>query len=162
MEKKSIKSLKVMCYVALVFCLLYMVAIFIEGLSYFYENDSGKYIRWNHDEVSIFSCAIAIGYLVALLSSAILLSLVFINILKGIREGHLFPKRNVLPLYLLTIPGFIYSFCSGHNLETALGDNAHGYFCITETVVFYPLMILIFAQMYRIASIAAEENELTV
>ena len=56
----------------------------------------------------------------------------------------------------------LFSVCSGHNLETALGDNAHGYFCITETVVFYPLMILIFAQMYRIASVAAEENELTV
>lgn len=160
MKKKGVQSLKVLCYVALTFCALYLIAIFIECPSYFYANDSGAYVRWNVDQAWVRGL-IAIGYASLAFVAVMLSAWFFANILRGIRGGDIFPRRNVGILYALAVVLFPFSVFS-KNLTVALSAAPHGSVEITDASILLPLAVLIFAQMYKIAQQAVEDSNLTV
>lgn len=160
MEKNSIKSLKVICRVALTLCVLYCIAIIIQSPKYFHENPGGEFIRW-HGENAWIKGTIVIGY-VATASIAVLLSaLFFLNILRGIKEGNIFPKRNISILHGLTLVTFMLSFFSS-NLSVALSAEEHGTIVVTDINILLPLAVFTFTQMYKIAHVAMEDSRLAI
>ena len=160
MKKKGVQSLKVLCYVALTFCALYLIAIFVECPSYFYANGKGEYVRWNIENAWIRGM-IAIGYVSLAFVAVVLSAWFFMNILRGIRGGDIFPRRNVCILYALAMVLFPFSVFS-KNLTLALSASPHGSIEITDTNILLSLAVLIFAQMYKIAQQAVEDSNLTV
>lgn len=160
MEKNNVKSLRVMCYLALVLCAIYGIAVIVQCPEYFLANAGGEYVRWKGENAWIKG-SIAIGYVSTALIAIFLASCFFFNILKGIKTENIFPKHNIKVLYFLTATTFFLLFFSD-NLSMALSANPHGIIVMTDINLLLPLAVFIFTQMYKIAHMAMEDSRLAI
>ena len=160
MKKNNVKSLRVMCYVALVLCAVYGIAVIVQCPGYFLANAGGEYVRWEGENAWIKGL-IAIGYVSTALIAILQASCFFFNILKGIRKADFFPKQNIKVLYFLTATTSFLPFFSD-NLSMALSANPHGFIVVTDINLLLPLAVFIFTQMYKIAHMAMEDSRLAI
>ena len=77
----------------------------------------------------------------------------------SIREGVLFPRKNIALLYVCVLASFIYFLCND-NLHIV--TQAERSFRITFEALVVPSLILVFAFLYKAAVQINEENSLTI
>ena len=151
-KNKTLKNIRRCCYIALTFCAAWTILM---GANFFQIFTNTK-IEWS--ENTIVKIVLVAAYLISC-SSAIYLCVKFIlNILKGLSENTAFPKSNVKLLFWLTLTCFIYLLCTSN--EPILYDEFS--FDLVSTNFVAPLILLLFAFMYKIAADAVEENNLTI
>lgn len=84
--------------------------------------------------------------------------------LQGVRRGDLFPRRNVLVINAVALLSFLSSIFSTNVKEVyrAAQESDYGSLELTDSSFGILLLLLIFAQVYRIAGRLARENQLTI
>ena len=158
MKDKTIKNIRICCYVALVFCALWIVVM----VNYLIADILGygpwpKAVDWSQNtamKIAVLACC--------LLGSAAMIALsikVVLNILKGIRENIVFPKSNVKLLFWMAFVDFVYML-GFTNLPNLWNDDV--IFTLLHTNFITPFLLLFFAFMYKVAADAVEENNLTI
>ena len=160
MEKKSIKTLKGLCYAALVLIVLGLVLVCVQ--SYFVlTTGSGKgVINWGSPDM-VTKLGIFIGQRVAVLAMAVLCGAFVVNILRYIKGGSIFSRANVVLLRVMAVVVPIYSFLSD-NMDIACSPGEAGEFGLTDNPFVYTMIVLIIGQLYKLAYDAAKEQELTI
>ena len=158
MKDKTLKSIRVCCYVALAFCALW-VAIMV---NYLIADILGygpwpKPVDWSQN--TVMKALVLASYLLGTVAMIALSVKVVLNILKGIRENTVFPKNNVKLLFWLALADFVYML-GFSNLWTLWQDDT--IFQLQHTNFVTPFFLLFFAFMYKVAADAVEENNLTV
>lgn len=99
---------------------------------------------------------------VLLLTSLALLGLTilfFVNLWKGLKQGNIFPRNNFSVLCWQAGVAMFHFLCAD-NLDFIFGENNE--LSINLKVLFIPVFLLVCAMLYRLANIAAEENNLTI
>ena len=94
MKDKTIKNIRICCYVALAFCVLWIVVM----VNYLIADVLGygpwpKAVDWSQNKamkIAVLACCLVGSVAMIALSIKVV-----INILKGIRENVAFPKSNV-------------------------------------------------------------------
>ena len=158
MINKTFKNIRICCYVALVFCALWIVVM----VNYLIADVLGygpwpKTVDWSQDtamKIAILACCL----LGAVAMIALSIKVVF-NILKGIRENMVFPKNNVKLLFWMALADFVYML-GFTNLPNLWDDDV--VFKLLHTNFVMPFLLLFFAFMYKVAADAVEENNLTI
>ena len=158
MKDKTIKNIRICCYVALVFCALWVVVM----VNYLIADILGygpwpKAVDWSQNtamKIAVLACCLVGSVAMIALSIKVV-----INILKGIRENVAFPKSNVKLLFWMALVDFVYML-GFTNLPNLWSDDV--IFTLLHTNFITPFFLLFFAFMYKVAADAVEENNLTV
>lgn len=115
-------------------------------------------ITWQED-IKALQITIAILRCVSLMAFFGSLLLFIVNFIHSIKAGQLFPKRSIPLLFVCTATSFIYFLCNDNlHIVTCAERN----FVITMESMIVPMIILVFAFMYKAAVQVYEENSLTI
>ena len=160
MNNKTVKFLKIVCYVMLALIPLWVIFYGIQ--SYFVlTNGTGEgVIHWDSPMIGL-KLTMFIVHRIALLTMAGLFAAFIINILRYLKDGTIFNRANVTLLWIMVCVLPIYSFLSD-NMSIVCSPSEHGELVITDNVFLYPLVALIIAFLYKIAYDVAEEQKLTI
>lgn len=160
MEKTSIKTLKVACYVLIVCILLWVIFYGIQSY-YVLTTGSGEgVINWASPRIGV-KVALFVVHRLAILAMAGLFAAFAINILKHLKGGTIFCRGNVMLLWIMVALVPIYSFVSD-NMGIACSPKEHFDVVLTDNPIFYTIVALIIALLYKLAHEAAEEQKLTI
>ena len=158
MKDKTIKNIRICCYVALAFCLVWaglMVNYLIIDL--FVDGVLPRPVDWSQNTVVKIMALVC--YVLGTIAMVALCIKVVVNILKGIRENTVFPKNNVKLMFWMALADFVYML-GFTNLPVLWSDKSLFYLQHTNFVT--PFLLLFFAFMYKVAADAVEENNLTI
>jgi hypothetical protein len=160
MKDKTLKNIKICCYVALAFCLVWVISNIITinfTLGMVGVKASSHSINWSENtamKVIVLAC-----YLLGSVAMIALCVKAVFNVLKGIRENTVFPRSNEKLMFWIALADFIYLF--GYcNLQILWDDDA--VLALTNNIFITPFFLLFFAFMYKVAADAVEENNLTI
>ena len=164
MKQKTFKNIRTVCIIALFMCVIWALVMLGHFLTMSLAPNHdffGKMVGLKIMDWSTHPTAKTIYFIVYVISTAIMIWLcvkAVCNILKGIKEGVVFPKSNVKLFYWMALADFIY-MAVNRNSTFLYGFNSI-YFNHDNFTT--PFIILILAMMYKVASQAVEENNLTI
>ena len=164
MKQKTFKNIRTVCIIALAMCgiwALVMLGHFLTMSLAPNHDFFGKMVGLKIMDWSTHTKAKIIYFILYVISTIVMIWLcvkAVCNILKGIKEGVVFPKSNVKLFYWLALADFIY-MAVNRNSTFLYGFNSI-YFNHDNFTT--PFIILILAMMYKVASQAVEENNLTI
>ena len=160
MSKKSVKYLKIVCYVLLA---LISLCVIFYGIQSYYILSTGSgegVINWDSPRLGL-KFTIFILHRLVLFTVVGIFTAFIINILRYLKDGSIFNRTNVILLWIMVLLLPFYSLLND-NISIAFSTSAHGTFVLTDNFFFYPLVALIVALLYKIAYDAAEEQKLTI
>ena len=158
MSSKTSKNIRLCCFMALAFCLVWAVSMVVNfTASLFGTNAALHPIDWTKN--TFMKVVAVFCYVVGTIALVTLCVMAVINTLKGLRKNIAFPRSNVKLLFWVALADFIYLF--GYwNLQTLWNDDV--VFQLQHTNFITPIFLLFIAFMYKVAADAVEENNLTV
>lgn len=158
MKNKTFKNIRICCYVALAFCVIWTISMmFTLCVDMFGNRASSHPIDWSiHTCKKIIVLACYVG---GTATMTLLCFKVVINIMNGLQESIAFPRSNEKLLFLIAMADFVRLF--GHANVVTLWDDDLVLALVPENII-TPFFLLFFAFMYKVAADAVEENNLTV
>ena len=160
MERKSIKTLKIACYV-LIICIPLWVAFYCVQSYFVLTTGSGEgVINWGSPRIEL-KVGLFIAHRVTLLVMAGLFAAFAVNILKHLKGGTIFNHANVVLLWMMVVLLPIYSLIND-NMGIVGSPDEHFDTVLTDNPIFYTIVALIIALLYKLAYDAAEEQKLTI
>ena len=160
MNKKTVKFLKIVCYVMLALIPLWLIFYGIQSY-YVLTTGSGEgVINWDSPRIGV-KLTFFILHRLAMLTMAGLFTAFIINILRYLKDGTIFSRANVILLWVMVLVLPIYSFLSD-NKGIACEPTDNLAIVITDNMFLYPLVALIIASLYKIAYDVAEEQKLII
>jgi hypothetical protein len=157
MKKRLQKSLTGICLFIILIGSVSVLVTVDQTFGYFGEPVE-QAISWSEDIMAL-QMAIVILRCVSLMAFFGCLLLFIINFVHSIKAGQLFPRKSIPQLFVCAAVSFIYFLCND-NLHIV--TSAERNFVITMESVIVPLVILVFAFMYKAAVQVSEENSLTI
>ncbi len=157
MKKRLQKSLTGICLFIILIGSTSVLVTVDQTFGYFGEPVE-QAISWSEDIMAL-QMAIVILRCVSLMAFFGCLLLFIINFVHSIKAGQLFPRKSIPLLFVCAAVSFIYFLCND-NLHIV--TSAERNFVITMESVIVPLVILVFAFMYKAAVQVSEENSLTI
>lgn len=118
----------------------------------------GVALREGYETVQI---AIAISYSVFPLLLIITQMTFLIKQLKSIKNGIIFAKSNSKYLVIWSILWLFYDFCASQ-VGNMIAAGIFNQITIHGTIIGIPIVVLLFAILYKLAADVAEENNLTI
>lgn len=157
-EPQSTKTLRRICYAALVFCLLLIVAYCIQTFHHF-----AQIVPADNTNLRATFLTLFYGHFVTKVALLLLCALFAIFQLGGLRQGDLFPRRNVGIIVAAGIVAFLSSIFEANVEQIYKPIIEHSTVIeIKDGAIAILLLLLVFAQVYRIGGNAARENQLTI
>lgn len=160
MEKTSSRVLKIVCVLALV-CILMWVVFYAIQSYYVLTTGSGRgVINWESPHIGLKLAMFAVNRLLILTLAGLMAAFV-VNILKCLRGGMIFNRANVVLLWIMAIVLPIHSFISD-NMGYACSASEHYQWGLTDTPFVYAIVAVLVAMLYKLAYDAAREQQLTI
>ena len=158
MKEKTLKNIKLCCYIALAFCLVWAILMTYNLIAnMFGDNASSHPVDWSvHTTMKI---VVLVFYVLGTFAMITLCIKAVFNTLKGLRENTVFPRSNEKLIFWIALADFIYLLGFG-NLPILWNDDM--VFYLQHTNFITPFFLLFFAFMYKVAADAVEENNLTI
>ena len=160
MKKTSDRVLKIVCVLALICIVIWVVFYAIQ--SYYVLTTGSGYgvINWGSPNLGSKLTMFIVNRLFILLMAGLMAAFVF-NILKHLKGGTIFNRANVVLLWIMAIVLPIHSFISD-NMGYACSASDHYEWGLTDTPFVYAIVAVLVAMLYKLAYDAAEEQKLTI
>ena len=160
MNKKTVKFLKIVCYVMLALIPLWLIFYGVQSYYVLTTGSGDGVINWDSPRIGV-KVTFFVMQRIAMLVMAGLFTAFIINVLRYLKDGTIFSRSNVILLWVMVLVLPIYSFLSD-NKSIACAKTDELAVVVTDNVFLYPLVALIIASLYKIAYDVAEEQKLTI
>lgn len=160
MNKKTVKFLKIVCYVMLALIPLWLIFYGVQSYFVLTTGSGEGVINWDSPRIGV-KVTFFILHRLAMLTMSGLFTAFIINILRYLKDGTIFSRVNVILLWVMVLVLPFYSFLSD-NMSIAYAKTDELAVVVTDNVFLYPLVALIIASLYKIAYDVAEEQKLTI
>ena len=158
MKDKTQKNIRLCCFIALAFCLVWAVSMVVNFTANLFGTNAALHpIDWTKN--TFMKVVVVFCYVAGTIALITLCVMAVINILKGLRENIAFPKSNEKLMFWIALADFI-CLLGIWNLQVLWDDNLK--LILTTDIFITPFSLLFFAFMYKVAADAVEENSLTV
>ena len=156
MTNKTSKNIRICCFVALAFCLVWAISM----VANFIVNVFGKTVHpidWSQN--TFMKVVVVFCYAAGTIAIIGLCVKVVFNTLRGLREDNAFPRNNEKLMFWIGLVDFVRLFGAA-NVATLWDDNL--VLALVPENFVTPFFLLFFAFMYKVAADAVEENNLTI
>lgn len=157
MKQNPTKSLKFLAGLVIVLGLFYLAVIGSQVCSLLFNSPYPGQADWQ-EGIKFLQGFVVVGRFVGALAFFILLIAFVFNSIKALKDGTLFPTKNVSLLFGSAIASFVSLFCNS-NMHLIDGTRA---IHLDFAEIFVTIVICIFAIIYKIAVQVSEENSLTI
>lgn len=158
MTNKTSKNIRICCFIALAFCLVWTVSVLVNLSSNMIGRHASIHpIDWSYN--TVMKIVVLICYIVGSIAMIGMCVKAVLNTLKGLRENTAFPRSNEKLLFWIALADFIY-LLGFWNFQLLWKDDM--VLALTDKNFITPFFLLFFAFMYKVAADAVEENNLTV
>ena len=160
MNEVLVKKLKWLSVAALFICVCWLMHQCVQGYNYAFGSEE-PHIHWETEDTVVYVATIFSVYFLLTVGLIVLCSTFFINTLKGIRRGEIFPKSNIFVIYCAAFLIFLQTTAAANFRQTLASEDSCAIVFTTDSIV-QCLSVLIFGIMYQIAYQVATEHDLTV
>ena len=157
MKKNSTKSLKWLTGVTIVSGIFYILMLGCQTAGYFFGYPVAQRAVWI-DNLKMLQGSIALFRFAGAAAMFSLIIAFLFNSIKALKNGVLFPKKNVGLLFGTATASFVFLFCN-ENMPLVLGTRQIE---LNFTEILVPVIICAFAIIYRTAVKVSKENSLTI
>ena len=161
MNENLTKTLKWLSYVALTFCSIWFVFLCYQSYHQVFGS-TGCHIHWEAQQSQVlFVSALFLLYVLSTLSVIGVCMTFFVNTIKGLRQGELFPKKNIR-LIFVAVPLIFLQTVAADNLGQAFIAQGPAVIALTSNPFVQSLILLVFGILYKMGCQVAAEHDLTV
>lgn len=157
MKRNTTKSMMAVAILIIIFCVLNALHAAVLGIAGIISPDEHGIVLM--EEVKAVQISMIIGIVIGGVTFCGLMTTFIIKSIKAVRNGVLFPACNVRILYFSALALFVYRFCYG-NTHILNGTDRNITLNIDDLVM--PMIMVLFAMIYKIAVTVSEENSLTI
>lgn len=158
MKDKTLKNIRLCCYIALAFCVVWAYTMVNFLVVDILGKGSFKHpVDWSVN--TTMRIIVFVSYLLGTITMIVLCVKAILNTFKGFRECTPFPKSNVKLMFWIALADFVY-LLGFWNLQILWKDDV--LFQLQSSNFVTPFFLLFFAFMYKVAADAVEENNLTI
>ena len=158
MTNKTSKNIRICCFVALVFCLIWAVSMVTNFIFSIFGNTAVFHpIDWSQN--TFMKVVVIFCYMAGTIAMIGMCVKVVFNTLKGLHENIVFPRSNEKLMFWIALADFVYLF-GREDFPLLWEDDV--VLQLSHTNFLSPFFLLFFAFMYKVAADAVEENNLTV
>ena len=161
MNEQLTKALKWLSYVALFFCAAWFVYLCHQSYHQIFDT-TGSHIHWEAKQNQVlFVTTVFFLYVLLTLSVIGVCVAFFVNIIKGIRQEELFPRKNIKLIFIAVLLIFLQTTASD-NLSQAFIVQGPAVIGLSSNPFVQSLILLVFGILYKMGYQVAAEHELTV
>ena len=161
MNEQLTKTLKWLSYVALFFCAVWLVYLCHQSSHQVFDT-TGNHIHWEAKQNQVlFASIVFLLYVLLTLSVIGICVAFFVNIIKGIRQEELFPKKNIKLIFIAALLIFLQTTASD-NLSQAFIAQGPAVIELTTSPFVQSLILLVFGILYKMGYQVSAEHDLTV
>jgi len=158
MTKKTSKNIRICCFVALVFCLIWAVSMVTNFIFSIFGNTAVFHpIDWSQN--TFMKVVVIFCYMAGTIAMIGMCVKVVFNTLKGLHENIVFPRSNEKLMFWIALADFVYLF-GREDFPLLWEDDV--VLQLSHTNFLSPFFLLFFAFLYKVAADAVEENNLTI
>ncbi len=153
--QKSIKSLSI---AILVIGGLSLIYTYVQMVSQLWLHTFITPIVWN-PEIKGWQIFILSGHYVGITLLFILCCIFLYRINKGLKEGEIFPKSNIALIRWTALLSALLAFVHTNYNAVVKGESVLE---VDSNTILIPLIVLLFAGLYRMAYLAAKDSKLAI
>ena len=153
--QKSIKSLSI---AILVIGGLSLIYTYVQMVSQLWLHTFITPIVWN-PEIKGWQIFILSGYYVGITLLFVLCCIFLYRINKGLKEGEIFPKSNIALIRWTALLSALLAFVHTNYDAVVKGESVLE---VDSNTILVPLIVLLFAGLYRMAYLAAKDSKLAI
>ena len=153
--QKSIRNLSIAIFLLSTITVAYYIW-HISGVLWFYPED--RRIVWN-PSISYFQIAVVAGKVLSMTTLYVFCMVFLARTYKAIKSGEIFPKSNICLIRWGALISGLLTFASS-NYDAAI--NGRSELMIDSNSILVPLIVLLFAGLYKLAHLAAKDSNLSI
>lgn len=158
MTKKTSKNIRICCFVALAFCLVWAVSMVANFVVNVFGNTATSHpVDWSQN--TFMKIVVILCYVAGTIAMIGMCVKVIFNTLKGLHDDIVFPRSNEKLMFWIALADFVYLFGRA-DFPLLWEDDV--VLQLSPFNFLSPFFLLFFAFMYKVAADAVEENNLTI
>ncbi len=158
MNNSTQKSIKRLSIAILIIGGLTLVYTYVQMISQLWLNNFIVPITWNPD-VKGWQIFILAGRFVGITILYVLCCIFLYRINKGLKEGEIFPKSNISLIRWTALVAAILAFVHSNYDAVVKGESE---LMVDSNTILIPLIVLLFAGLYKMAYLAAKDSNLAI
>ena len=152
------KSIKRLSIAILIIGGLTLVYTYVQMISQLWLNNFIVPITWNPD-VKGWQIFILAGRFVGITILYVLCCIFLYRINKGLKEGEIFPRSNISLIRWTALVAAFLAFVHSNYDAVVKGESA---LMVDSNTILIPLIVLLFAGLYKMAYLAAKDSNLAI
>ena len=158
MNNSTQKSIKRLSIAILIIGGLTLVYTYVQMISQLWLNNFIVPITWNPD-VKGWQIFILAGRFVGITILYVLCCIFLYRINKGLKEGEIFPRSNISLIRWTALVAAFLAFVHSNYDAVVKGESA---LMVDSNTILIPLIVLLFAGLYKMAYLAAKDSNLAI
>lgn len=158
MNNSTQKSIKRLSIAILIIGGLTLVYTYVQMISQLWLNNFIVPITWNPD-VKGWQIFILAGRFVGITILYVLCCIFLYRINKGLKEGEIFPRSNISLIRWTALVAAILAFVHSNYDAVVKGESE---LMVDSNTILIPLIVLLFAGLYKMAYLAAKDSNLAI
>jgi len=158
MKNATQKSIKRLSVAILIIGGLTLIYTYVQMISQLYLNNFITPINWNPD-IKGWQIFILAARFVGVTLLYVLCCIFLFRINRGLDNGEIFPKSNIPVIRLTALVAALLAFVHCNYDAVVRGESA---LMIDSNVILIPLIVLLFAGLYKMAYLAAKDSHLAI
>ena len=158
MKLSNQRGIKTVSLIALAIGAIYLVYVYVFAVNALWIDGTPNHIVWS-ETMKGWQIVVMSGYVLGWTAIFVMSLIIEINILRGLKSGDLFPKKNNVLIMVTAALLFITLF-----FDENVSDVLKGVECsvLNSNCIFIPLIIIVFGLLYKQASLAMEDSNLAI
>jgi uncharacterized membrane protein len=158
MNDKTQKSIKRLSVAILIIGGLALFYTYVKMVSQLFLNNFITPMTWN-PEIRGWQIFILATYYVGVTLLFVLCCIFLYRTNRGLKNGEIFPKSNIPVIRWAALAVALYAFANCNYEEVVKGESV---LMVDSSTILFPLIVLLFAGLYKMAHLAAEDSNLAI
>ena len=158
MKNSTQKSIRNLSIAILVIGGLSLVYTYVQMISQLWLNNFITPMVWNPD-IKGWQIFILAARFVGITLLFVLFCIFILRINKGLKEGEIFPKSNIPVIRWTALVAALLAFVHSNYDAVVKGESE---LMVDSNTILIPLLVLLFAGLYRMAYLAAKDSKLAI
>jgi len=158
MKNKTQQSIKWLSIAILFLATVSVAFIYFQMVNQLWLNHPDNHIVWNQDKLS-WQIFIIAGRFIGVTILYVFLWVFLVRTNRSLSNGEIFPKSNVALIRWTALVTVLVTFVRSNYADVLQGGTNS---VLDSNTIFIPLVVLLFAGLYKMACLTAKDSSLTI
>ena len=158
MNNPTQKSIQKLSIAILIIGALTLIYAYVQMISQLWLNNFITPMTWNQD-IKGWQIFILVARFICITLLFVLCCIFLYRTNKGLKDGEIFPKSNIAIIRWTALVGALLAFVQTNYDSVVKGESV---LSVDSNTILIPLIVLLFAGLYKMAYLAAKDSKLAI